>query len=310
MAELRLDGKVALITGSGRGLGRAYAHLLASRGAKIVVNDPGVSLSGEGGDRQPALDVVSEIEEMGGVATANFDSVATTAGAQAMIAQALDEFGGIDIVVNNAGNFLPKHSFIDSSEEAFASIWQVHVMGSINVIRAAWPHMCRQGSGRIVNTCSHVGYLGNDGLIEYATAKAAIHGLTRTLAAEATAFGIAVNAVAPAGMTRPNAADPAIAERFAEDGSFHVDLVSPTVLWLAHQDCDVSGEIFGVMAGTTTRIIVAETKGYTSRTPTPEAIRDHFDTILGRETVAGSGLDTGTSGEGRGMALITRYDAV
>lgn len=310
MAELRLDGKVALVTGSGRGLGRAYAELLAARGAKVIVNDPGVDLDGSGGDRRPAQGVVEKIRADGGIAEANFDSVASEAGAEAMVAQAIAAFGRIDIVVNNAGNFLPKHPFADTSAETFASIGQVHVMGSVNVIRAAWPHLRGQRSGRIINTGSHVGYLGNDGQIEYSVAKGAIHGLTRTLALEAAGYGIAVNGVAPAGMTRPNLADARISESFAADPSFSVDLVAPTVVWLAHEDCDITGETFGVMAGVTTRIAIAETKGFASRAPTPEAIRDNFAAIMGLDALAFSGLDTAPDGESRGQALVARYHAL
>ena len=182
-------------------------------------------------------------------------------------------------------------------------------MGTVNVIRAAWPHFAKRRRGRIINTSSHVGYLGNDGQLEYASAKAAIHGLTRVLAAEAAHLGITVNAVAPAGMTRPNMADARISQSFATDPSFDVGLVAPTLLWLAHEACEVNGETFGVMAGTTTRIIVAETKGYTSKTPTPEAIRDHFEVIMGRALIASSGLDVGTNGELRGMELVARFNA-
>lgn len=310
MSELRLDGKVALVTGSGRGLGRAYTELLAARGARVVVNDPGVNIDGSGGDQRPAQDVVDAIRAGGGTAEANFDSVASQAGAEAMVATALSAFGRIDIVVNNAGNFLPKHSFADSTAETFASIWQVHLIGTVNVIRAAWPHFCKQRSGRIVNTGSHVGYLGNDGQVEYAAAKGAIHGLTRTLSLEAAGYGIAVNGIAPAGMTRPNLADARISERFASDPSFSVDLVAPTVLWLAHEDCDVNGETFGVMAGTTTRIAIVETKGFASQTPTPEAIRDNFDAIMARDALASSGFDRAPDGESRGQALVARYYAL
>ena len=170
--ELRFDGRVALITGSGRGLGREYALALAARGASVVVNDPGVGLLGEGGDMGPAQDVVEEITAAGGKATATFDAVGTVAAADAMVAAAIDAFGRLDIVINNGGNFLPRHGFEETTPESFESLWRVHVLGATQVIRAAWPHMKRQGHGRIVNTASHSGYLGAVGSIEYAAAKA------------------------------------------------------------------------------------------------------------------------------------------
>ena len=309
MAELRFDGKVALVTGGGRGLGRAHARLLAARGARVVVNDPGVSLTGDGADRGPAQAVVDEIVAAGGEAVANFDSVASAAGARAMVDQAIATFGGIDVVVNNAGNFLPGRPFAETSDATFDGLLQVHLMGTVNVIRAAWAHMIAQRYGRIVNTVSHVGYLGSTGRFEYAAAKAAIHGLTRTLAPEAQEHGIAVNAVAPGGITRPVQEMRNMPESFV-NGAFAPELVSPTVAWLAHADCAVNGEVFGVMAGTTTRILIAETEGFSSPAPTPEAIRDNFDRILDSDAVDDSRLDFGASGEARGMALVARYEAL
>ncbi|MBB6125353.1 SDR family NAD(P)-dependent oxidoreductase [Sphingobium subterraneum] len=304
--ELRLDGQVALVTGSGRGLGRAHALLLAARGAAVVVNDPGGSLEGDGEDRMPADGVVEDITSAGGQAVANFDSVASEAGASAMVAAAIDHFGRIDIVVNNAGNFLPRRSFTESSSESFAKIWAVHTMGSINVIRAAWPHMVGQGYGRIVNTASHTGLLGSRGSLEYSVAKAAILGLTKTLALEAAELGIAVNAIAPGALTRPVNQMEEVAQ-LVPPGAFEPDLVSPTVLWLCHPECGVNGEVLGVMSGTTTRIKIAETQGYWSSTPTPEAIRDHFTHIMAEETLAGSGLTFGQEAETRGMELMMHY---
>jgi NAD(P)-dependent dehydrogenase (short-subunit alcohol dehydrogenase family) len=306
MNELRFDGKVALVTGGGRGLGRGYAQLLGARGAKVVVNDPGTDLDGKGSDMQPADAVVEEIIRAGGIAVANYDSVAMEQGSSAMVGKAIDTFARIDIVINNAGNFLHHHAFSETTRQSFEAIWLVHVLGTINVIRAAWPHMRSQGSGRIVNTTSHTGYLGSRDNLEYSVAKAALHGLTRSLALEAAEHGIVINAVAPGAMTRPVMVYPGLPESFGS-GAFSPDLVAPTVVWLAHDDCPVKGEVFGVMAGTTARIKIAETKGYHSRTPTPEAIRDHFTTIMDEQTLAAAGLTFGTGAEARGAELIDIY---
>src|SRR5882757_3531479 len=307
MDELRLDGKVALVTGAGRGLGRSYVKLLAARGASVVVNDPGVGLRGEGGDEGPAESVVEEICSSGGRALANFDSVATQSGAAAVVAQALESFGRIDIVVNNAGIFMPERDFLDTSSESFARLWQVHVMGSVNVARAAWPHLMAQSFGRIINTTSHVGYLGCRGLIEYAVAKGAIHGFTRSLALEAEGSGVTVNAVAPGAMTRPVAELAGLPETFASP-SYDASLVAPTLVWIAHEQCKVNGEIFGVMAGTTSRIKIAETVGFHAKRPTPESVRDNFDRVLDNAALEGSGLLFPVEARQRAMELLAAYD--
>jgi NAD(P)-dependent dehydrogenase (short-subunit alcohol dehydrogenase family) len=306
MGELRLDGKVALVTGAGRGLGRSYAKLLAARGASVVVNDPGVGLRGEGGDEAPAEGVAEEIRSGGGRALANFESVANEAGAAAAVARAVDGFGRIDIIVNNAGIFMPERDFLQTSSESFTRLWQVHVMGSINVARAAWPHLLAQSFGRIINTTSHVGYLGCRGLLEYSVAKAAIHGFTRSLALEAEGSGIAVNAVAPGAMTRPVKELSGLPDTYTSP-AYEATLVAPTLLWLAHEECNVNGEVFGVMAGTTTRLKVAETAGFHSRNPTPETIRDNFDRILDNATLERSGLLFSVDAKQRGTELLAQY---
>ena len=307
MGELRLDGKVALVTGAGRGLGRSYAKLLAARGAAVIVNDPGVTLRGDGADQGPASLVVEEIRSDGGQAEANFDSVADEAGAAAMVAQAVASFGRIDIVVNNAGVFMPERPFLETSSESFTRVWQVHVMGSVNVTRAAWPHLIAQASGRIINTTSHVGYLGYRGLMEYSVAKAAIHGFTRSLALEAEGSGIAVNALAPGAMTRPVTDMSGLPETYTTP-AYDAGLVAPTLVWLAHTDCEANGEIFGAMAGTTTRIRMAETDGFHSRNPTPEAVRDNVTRIMDAGALEGSGLLFSPDAKQRGEQLLALYD--
>jgi len=306
MGELRLDGRVALITGAGRGLGRSHAELLASRGASVVVNDPGVNLEGEGADPNPAREVVDAIVARGGRAIANFDAVGTEQAARNMVRQALDSFGRIDIVINNAGNFMPTRKFPETTTESFQSVLNTHVMGSIHTIRAAWPLMAAQRYGKIVNVASHVGYVGTRGRLEYGTAKGALHGLTRCLAHESLDEGIYVNLIAPGAFTRPvQASTDNFDERVAR--AFSPALVSPTVLWLVHQDCKVNGESFTVMAGTTTRIKFAETRGYRDDAPTPEMIRDNFERILGEQEISAAALSFPTDGEIRGMELVGKF---
>ena len=309
MGELRFDGRVALVTGGGRGLGREYALLLASRGASVVVNDPGVGLLGEGGDKRPAQDVVEEIEAAGGKAVANYDLVGTTSAAEAMVKTAIDTFGRLDIVINNGGNFLPRHGFDEVTDEGFEALWRVHVLGAMQVMRAAWPYMKAQKYGRIVNTASHSGYLGAVGSIEYASAKAAVHGLTRSVALEAAEHGIGVNAIAPGAGTRPVQQIKNLPDSFKGD-AFAPRLVAPTVVWLCHEDCTANGESYGAIAGTTTKVFVAETPGSISRAPTPESIRDEFAVIRDQDRLDASGLTFCVDSVTRGMGLVQAYEAL
>lgn len=270
-----------------------------------MVNDPGVGLQGEGGDRRYAQDVADEISAAGGRAVMNCETVATEAGALSMVRQAIDCFGRLDIVINNAGNFMPARPFEETTTDSFFRVWQVHVLGTVNVIRAAWPHLKAQGGGRIVNIGSHCGYIGWRGGLEYATAKGAIHGLTRSLAKEGADLGILVNTLAPGAVTRP-----VEALGFPDSlrlGAFSPDLVPPTLLWLVHEDCKVHGESFGVMAGSTTRICIAESQGYTSQSPTPETIRDNFSQIMATDVFASSSLVFGDDAEARGAEFIRLY---
>lgn len=307
MSELRFDGQVALITGAGRGLGRAYALLLAARGAAIVVNDPGGDLGGEGGDQRPALQVVDEIVAAGGKAVANFDPVGSPGAAARMVAQATQAFGRIDIVINNAGIFLPLHDFAQSTAEGFAAVYSVHTSGAIEIIREAWPHMVAQRYGRIVNTGSSVGYYGTRGRIEYGVAKAALHGLTRCLSFESAEHGIHINLIAPGALTRPGEERANGNPPEALRKSFGPGLVAPIVAWLCHADCSSNGQSFTSIAGTTTRIGIAEGPGYASDDPSLEDIRDNFDQIVGQDARDRSGLEFWDNGETQGLTLIGRY---
>ena len=306
--ELRLDGKVALVTGAGRGLGRAYAHLLAARGASVVVNDLGAELDGTGRDTGFAASVVDEIEAAGGRAVANVDTVATEEGARSMFEQALESFGGLHIVINNAGNFTPARQFLETSGDSFRQVLQVHLMGTVNTVRASWAHLVGQGYGRIINIGSHTGYFGHSGRFEYASAKGAVHGFTLSLAMEGRVHGIGVNVLAPGAGTRPVRSwdDQAI---FSTE-AFAPDLVAPTALWLAHESCDLTGQAIGVIAGASSRIVIAETRGYQSRWPTPEAVAAHREAIVEPGDVSTSNLELPAGAVERGMELVGRFQAL
>ena len=255
-----------MVTGGGRGIGRAYAHLLAERGANVVVNDLGVSVAGEGKDDGPAAEVASEI---GGLADTN--DVSSVDGARALIATAVDQFGRIDILVNNAGIMRwagpPK---VDAAN--LADHLDVHVGGSFNTALAAWPHMVDQGYGRIVMTTSS-GMFGLPNNLSYATAKAGTVGMTRSLARAGDKHGIKVNAIAPAAMTRmsPGAPEP--------DPRMAPELVAPMVAYLAHETCPVSGETYAAGAGRFARIFIGCTEGLVDPEATVEDIVAHWALI-------------------------------
>ncbi|MCW2876381.1 MAG: short-chain dehydrogenase/reductase [Sphaerisporangium sp.] len=278
MPELRFDGKVAVVTGAGHGLGRSHALLLAERGAKVVVNDLGGSLDGTGASTGPAAEVVELIAKNGGEAVANADNVATPEGAEAIVQAARDAFGRVDIVVNNAG-ILRDRSFGKMTVEEFDAVLAVHVRGSFLVSRAAFPHMKEQRYGRIVNTSSPAGLFGNFGQANYSTAKMGLVGLTKTLGIEGARAGIKANAIAPIAWTRMTEA--LFPAEFEE--RFTADRVSPLVAFLAHESCETSGEVFSVGAGRVARVFVAEGPGWRTDDLTIEAIHDNWDAILAEQ---------------------------
>jgi len=259
--EYRFDGRVAVITGAGRGIGRAYARLLADRGARVVVNDLGGSIEGEGTDAGPASAVATEIVEAGGAALADTNDIASVAGAEALVDAVVDEFGRLDVLVNNAG-IIRWAGFPDADAENLERHLAVHLGGSFNTTRAAWPHMVGQGYGRVVMTTSS-GMFGLRNNLSYAAAKAGVIGLTRSLATAGGAHGIKLNLIAPAAMTRMGGGEAPGAEEMAPD------LVAPMVAYLAHEDCPVSGEIYAAGAGRFARIFIAQTEGYVQSTPAP-----------------------------------------
>ncbi|MFT4045000.1 MAG: SDR family NAD(P)-dependent oxidoreductase [Gordonia sp. (in: high G+C Gram-positive bacteria)] len=271
MTELRFDGKVAIVTGAGRGIGRGYAKLLAARGAAVVVNDLGGSIDGSGSDQRPAERVVEEIIAAGGRATADANDISTTEGAEALISRATTDFGRIDILVNNAGIVdyagLP-HVDADNLRRHL----DVHLFGSFNTTRAAWPHFIEQSYGRVVLTTSS-GVFGMDANLSYAAAKAGTIGLARSAKIAGEPHNIKVNLVAPAAQTRMAGGDIADDEASYDNSIMPPSAVAPIVAVLAHEQCPVSGEIYTAGAGRFARLFIASTAGqhFTGGT-TPEDV--------------------------------------
>jgi NAD(P)-dependent dehydrogenase (short-subunit alcohol dehydrogenase family) len=273
MSDIGFDGKVAIVTGAGGGLGRQHALLLASRGARVVVNDLGGSVSGEGADKGPAEKVAQEIRDAGGEAVSDGNSVSTPEGGEAIVQTALDAFGQIDIVVNNAG-ILRDKTFHNLTPDLLEPVLDVHLKGAFYVTKPAWVKMREQGYGRIINTTSQSGVLGNFGQANYGAAKMGLVGLTRVLAGEGAKYNIKVNAIAPLARTR-------MTEELMGDAVAKLDpeYVSPIVAWLAHEDCPVTGEVYTVGGGRVARFFVGMTNGYYNPNLTLEDVRDHFDQI-------------------------------
>ena len=239
-----LDGRVAVITGSGRGIGRGIALCLASEGAKVVVNDPGSTVDGRGKEGDPAHEVVEEIKKAGGQAVANYDSVADFAAAERIIKTAVDSFGRIDILVNNAG-ILRDKSVVKMDESDFDAVLGVHLKGSFNCGRHAIPLMREQSYGRVINITSSAGLRGNFGQSNYSAAKAGIMGLTFTWALECAKYGITVNAMAPAGLTRMVGLIPGM-EGKPMAPEMDPNQNAPMVAFLASEKAaHVNGQIFG-----------------------------------------------------------------
>jgi len=273
MADLRFDGRVAVVTGGGRGLGRSYAMLLASQGAKVVVNDPGGGLTDDGTDAGPADDVVREIAAAGGQAVASADSVATSAGGKAIIDAALDMYGRVDILIHNAGNVRPA-SLKEMSYEDFDAVLDVHLRGAFHVVRPAFPVMCDAGYGRIVLTSSIGGLYGNHNVANYAAAKAGVIGLSNVVALEGATDGVTCNVIVPAAVTRM--AEGIDTSAYPPMGP---ELVAPVVGWLAHESCSVTGEVLIALAGRVARAVVTETPGVYRPSWSVEEVGEHIEAI-------------------------------
>jgi NAD(P)-dependent dehydrogenase (short-subunit alcohol dehydrogenase family) len=253
---IRFDGKVAIVTGAGGGLGRAHALELARRGAKVVVNDLGGAVDGSGGSSEAAQHVVAEIKAAGGEAIANGGSVSDRAGAQSIVRDAVAAFGTVDILINNAG-ILRDKSFAKMPLEDFELVLKVHLLGSVYTTQAAWPIMADKGYGRIVMTTSSSGLYGNFGQSNYGAAKMGLVGLMNTLKLEGERKGIRVNAIAPVAATRMTANLGMPEEVF---DALKPELVTPAVLYLVSEDAP-NGMIIEAGAGYYAQVQVLEGKG-------------------------------------------------
>ncbi len=273
-AELGFDGKVAIITGAGGGLGRQHALLLASRGALVVVNDLGGALDGSGSDKGAAQKVVDEIVALGGVAVADTNSVSTPEGGVAIVKSAVDAYGRVDIVINNAG-ILRDKSFHNLTPDLMNPVFDVHLKGAFHVTQPAFVLMREQGYGRIISTSSAAGVFGNFGQANYGAAKMGLVGFMRVLAVEGAKYNIKANSIAPLALTRMTESlfSGAMAEKLQPE------LISPIVAFLAHEDCPVSGEVYSVGGGRVARVFIGETPGYFNANLTMEDVRNNFDQI-------------------------------
>ena len=278
MSEIRFDGRVAVVTGAGGGLGKTYALELARRGAQVVVNDLGGAADGSGGAAAPADQVVKEIEEAGGTAVANYDSVATPEGGEAIIQTAVENFGKVDVVINNAG-ILRDKTFAKLSPEELEIVLDVHLKGGFYVSQPAFRIMKENGYGRFVFTTSAAGMLGNFGQTNYAAAKMGLVGLNNVLSLEGAKYDIKSNVIAPIAATRltkelgiPDVLDP--------------ECVTGLVTFLSSENCDVTHEIYSVGGGKIARMFIGLTPGWVKGAgakPTAEEVEANLPAIRNEE---------------------------
>lgn len=277
--SLDFSGSVALVTGAGNGLGRMYAHQLAARGCRVVVNDVAVGVDGRPESGTPAQRVVDEITAAGGTAVANTDSVATPDGGAAIVAAALDNFGDLGIVVNNAG-IARTNLFSDVVYDDVLATLSVHLLGAYHVLMPAWAHLVERGGGRVVNTTSSVGLFGQRRSVGYASAKMGIVGMTRVLAQEGAGHDIKVNAVAPVASSRM------ASDVYGKlDEKLSPEFVSALVLALAHESCPVTAEVISAGGGRLSRLVLGATEGYFSPTLDDDDAAAHLSEICAQQQV-------------------------
>ncbi len=274
--NVRFDNRVAIVTGAGNGLGRSHALLLASRGAKVVVNDPGGAVDGKGGGHAAADKVVDEIKAAGGHAVANYDSVADAKSAANIVKTAVDSFGTVDIVVNNAGVLRDK-TFHNMTTDDFDFVVKVHFLGTAYVTHAAWPILRAKAYGRVVVTSSNSGIYGTFGQSNYGGAKLAVVGFMNALRLEGQKYNIMMNALAPIAATRMT--DSLMPAPVLE--KLKPEYVSPMVAYLCSEQCQRTGDIWSAGGGTFARIEYREAEGLRidGRAPTVEDVMENIDKI-------------------------------
>jgi NAD(P)-dependent dehydrogenase (short-subunit alcohol dehydrogenase family) len=280
MSEIRYDGRVAVITGAGGGLGKTYAVMLAARGASVVVNDLGGASDGTGGGSSMADQTVQEILAKGGRAVANYDSVSTPAGGEAIVRAAVESFGKVDIVINNAG-ILRDKSFAKLEPKDLEAVIDVHLKGAFYVSQPAFRVMKEHSYGRFVFTASGAGIFGNFGQTNYGAAKMGLVGLSNVLAVEGARSNIQCNVIAPIARTR-------LTEQLLGPAAAALDpnFVTPLVAYLVSEQCQLTHEIFDVGGGRYARVFVALGKGWTAKKgqlPSPEEIAANLDQIRSTE---------------------------
>jgi NAD(P)-dependent dehydrogenase (short-subunit alcohol dehydrogenase family) len=276
MAEITFDGRVAIVTGAGGGLGRTYALEMARRGAKVVVNDLGGSVDGTGGDDTAAQKVVDEIKAAGGEAVPNYDSVSSPAGGESIVKTAVDAFGKVDVVINNAG-ILRDKSFTKLEWPDLDAVLDVHLKGAFYVSQPAFKVMKENGYGRFVFTSSNAGVFGNFGQANYAAAKMGLVGLSNVLAIEGAKAGIRSNVVCPVAATRMTM------ELLGDAASaLQAETVTPLVTFLASEACDLTHETFSAAGGRYARVFIGLAQGWyggKGHVPTAEDVLDNLDQI-------------------------------
>jgi NAD(P)-dependent dehydrogenase (short-subunit alcohol dehydrogenase family) len=280
VTDISFDGRVVIVTGAGHGLGKTYALELAKRGAAVVVNDLGGARDGTGASSSAADEVVEEIKAAGGDAAASYDSVATPEGGAAIVTTAIDKFGKIDVVINNAG-ILRDKSFANLEWADLDAVLDVHLKGAFYVTQPAFRVMKDQGYGRLVFTSSNAGMFGNFGQTNYGAAKTGLTGFSNVLAIEGAKYGIKSNVVMPVARTR-------MTEELLGPAADLLDpeLVTPLVVYLASEACEVTHEVFSAAAGRYSRVFIGLTDGWFAgkgNKPSAEEIAKHWDDIENRD---------------------------
>ncbi|MGV9802160.1 SDR family NAD(P)-dependent oxidoreductase [Mycobacterium sp. NPDC003449] len=274
MSKLHFHDRVVVITGAGNGLGRAYAHLLAARGARVVVNDIGVAADENLGAASAAEVVAAEITRSGGTAVADHSDISTPNGGRAVVQKALDTFGSLDVLINNAG-ILRDGTLHKMTQDSFDSVVSVHLRGAFCVSQPAFAHMRENGHGRIVNTTSAAGLYGNFGQVNYSSAKMGLVGMTRSIAAEGSKHDIKANVIAPVSISR-------LTEGLMSEAMSRLspEQVAPVVAYLAHESCRLSGRVLSAYGGQVKSVFIAETRGFSAEDLTVEDVAANLDRIL------------------------------